>query len=224
MCQFNIDGCNGKVLELTGISAIGKTSYLSTLQGSKGHIKVFDAGRFINGKGNQSKVERLITEALNMSHLLFNKNVKLSYSDVKWLFSSSFNVRGSVLLKANIFLNCLLKFSYYGAINRSDISGVVCIVDEGISHIPFLLQDQVNSIKTTQEFYFRFKKYLSSLNVICIDGDVNTVERLLLRGHKRLKSSSKNEIKRFDAMNRSTLKSVLKYSDLYKNFIIVLIE
>lgn len=224
MCQFNINECNGKVLELTGVSAIGKTRFLSTLQGSKEHVKVFDAGRFISGEGNQSKAERLITETLNMLHLLFNKNVKLSYSDVKWLFASSFNVRGSVLLKANIFINCLLKFSYYGAINRSDISEYTCIVDEGISHIPFLLQDQVNSTKTTHEFYFRFKEYLSSLNVICLDGDVNTVERLLLRGHKRLKDPSKDEIKRFDAMNRSTLKNVLKYSNFYKNFTIFLIK
>jgi hypothetical protein len=220
-----IDEYSGEVVEITGIPAIGKTYFLSSIQDSEEYVEIFDAGRFIKLKSKQSVLGRLFTEGRNIFYLLYKcNNIKLRFSDAKWLFFSSFSVRGSLALKANIFINCLLKFSYHNVINYSNISYTICIVDEGISHIPFLLQDQLNPSKMVDEFYYRFKKQLSCLNVVCIDSDSNTIDRLLLRGHKRVKLGSKHEAEKFDDMNRSTLKNIVKYSDFYKKFTIILIE
>jgi hypothetical protein len=220
-----VDEYSGEVVEITGVPAIGKTYFLSTIQNSEEHVVIFDAGCFIKLKNKQSVLGRLLTEGRNIFYLLCKcNNIKLRFSDVKWLFFSSFSVRGSIALKINIFINCLLKFAYHNVINCSNISYKICIVDEGISHLPFLLQDQLHPSKMVDEFYYRFKKQLSCLNVVCIDSDSDTIDRLLLRGHKRLKLGSRYEAEKFDDMNKSTLKNIIKYSNFYKKFTIILIE
>jgi len=208
------------IIEITGISAIGKSTYIKENCVDNDKI-LFDVEGFSNATTGYFIYRFFLASRLFFQSIFLSS---ISFSDIFWIFKATVNIRCSLLFRVNIFRNCLLKFYHYDLLSKSEKHCKTLFIDEGISHIPFLIQDQNNGKEMIKEFYIRFQKQLSFIKVVCIDGDVNTVERLLLRGHKRLKHSSKHEAKRFDAMNRSTLEDVLKYADFYKKFTIILTE
>jgi hypothetical protein len=199
------------IVEVTGIPCIGKSTYIRS-----------NNFRTIDDLLNSSKIMR------NAVYLYFlaksNILTSISICDMYWLFKSSMKVKVSVLTKLNIFRNCLIKFSYYSYLrNSQEISGNI-VIDEGISHIPFLLQDQANYPQILEEFYCRFSKQLSCISVVCLNANVDTIERLMSRGHKRIKSNTYDEVKKFNDMNKRTLKEIIRRSDRYKFFSMITVE
>ena len=199
------------IMEITGISCIGKSTYISS--------------------NNFRTIDDLLDPSKIMSYAVYlffliksNTMLSISIYDTFWLLRSSMKVRASILTKLNIFRNCLLKFAYYGYLNNLQKSIEDIVIDEGVSHIPFLLQDQVNGDQVIEEFYCRFSNQLSCVSVICLNANVDTIERLMSRGHKRLKSNSHDEAKRFNDMNKRTLKEIILRSDRYKCFSMIAIE
>jgi hypothetical protein len=210
--QFN------KISEITGISCSGKSALVAILHARK-DIVIFDAGQFVDPASPATMLGRLTAEIKNLFNLFMFNNGLLCLSDVFWLFKEIFKVRAVLRMKFNILFNCILKFSYHATIRRKNLKGCNCIVDEGISHIPFLLQDQSEWKKMQEEFFSRFEKQLSEINVIYLDASgVNTIERLIQRGHKRLKNKSLEEVKVFDKKNRETMLLIISRSKVFKSF------
>ena len=205
------DEGGARVVELTGIPCVGKSTYISF--------------------NNYHTIDELLDSSIIMNNAFYlfdliksGATPSLSIYDAFWLLRSSMKVRGSLFTKLNIFRNCILKFAYYSYLSNRQKSKEDIVIDEGISHIPFLLQDQINGHQVIEEFYSRFSDQLSCVSVVCLNADVDTIERLKSRGHKRLKSYSHDEVKKFNDMNKRTLEGIIRHSDRYKYFSMVAIE
>jgi hypothetical protein len=207
-----------KISEITGISCSGKSALVGTL-GERENILIFDVGQFISSVKKRTVLNRFAVEIINLLNLVMFNNGLLSLSDVFWLSKEVYKVRATFRLKLNILFNCILKFSYHATIRRKGLTGCSCIIDEGISHIPFLLQEQ-DGWRTMQENFFkRFERQLSQINVIYLDErGVNTIERLIFRGHKRLKNKCLEGAKAFDKKNRETMLFMVNRSNVFKSF------
>lgn len=200
------------VVEITGVPAIGKSTVLNS-------IKREDAEQFVNDYIKLSQWKKILFNIF----LLLKSISTLKSNDISWLWKSSFSVNASFLFRINIFRNCLLKFSYHDYLLNLNNTEVV-FVDEGISHIPFLLQNQSNKKYVIREFYKRFESKLQTLNVVCIDGEVDTFRRLKYRGHKRLIDASDKDIKDFINMNKATLAIIKENSFVYRSFTIINVD
>jgi hypothetical protein len=213
--------CSYKIIEITGISAIGKTTYIKEHYGDNDKA-FFNLNDFSNLESG------FLIYRFFLASRLFFQSIFLSsicFSDIFWIFKAIINIRCSLLFRINIFRNCLLKFYYYDLyLRKSDKCNETLYVDEGISHIPFLLQDQIGSRQVIKEFYRRFSNQLSCVSVVCLNANVDTIERLMSRGHKRIKYNTHDEVKKFNDMNKRTLKEIIRRSDRYKCFSIIAVE
>ena len=208
----------GKLFEITGISASGKTRMLSSLSWHENFV-VFDSGSLVQPGFKVSTSRRFLYELKNIFNLICYRNNLLDFNKIIWLLLASSRVRGGWLLRVNIFLNCILKFAYHATLKRRENSDIVFIIDEGVSHIPFLLQDQDNSYQVVEEFFTIFSGVLADIDVayVGIEG-VNTVERLMSRGHKRLKNRNIKSVKKFDKKNKKTMLLIMKKYSQFKSF------
>jgi len=101
------------------------------------------------------------------------------------LFNWSFVEDASFIFKLNIFLNAVSKFGIFRTLETSSSDKAKrFLVDEGVSHIPFLF------LKTeTREVINFISSELQTINVYFMRSPRQDViqSRLLSRGHKRLK-------------------------------------
>jgi hypothetical protein len=216
--QKKINNLEG-IVEITGISASGKSTLIKDELLLCESIQIFNSGSFVVKDKKTTLFHRILSEFKNISNLILFSNGLLNLSDVAWLFKASFTTNAKLGFKVRIFINCLLKFAYYITIQRHKRKGVVYVIDEGISHIPFLIQDQNDYPAVLEEFFNRFRMQLSMINVFYIDSEnVNTVERLKNRGHKRLTNVRAEYIKEFDDKNRETMLYVIRKSDSFNSF------
>ncbi len=104
---------------------------------------------------------------------------------LKVLFQWSLAEKAPILFKLNIFFNCVSKFGlFYKFKNQNRNKALRFIVDEGISHIPFLF------LETDTKIVIDFiSKELQMIRVYFLQSPEQDVIqiRLLSRGHKRLK-------------------------------------
>ena len=103
----------------------------------------------------------------------------------KIIFSWSLAENVSFLFKINIFFNCVSKFGiFYRHQNYAKYQDLKIVVDEGISHIPFLF------LETDSKIVINFiSDELQMINVYILRSPEQDIiqTRLLSRGHKRLK-------------------------------------
>ncbi len=103
----------------------------------------------------------------------------------KIIFSWSLAENVSFLFKLNIFFNCVSKFGiFYRHQNSAKYQDLKIVVDEGISHIPFLF------LETDSKIVINFiSDELQMINVYILQSPEQDIiqARLLSRGHKRLK-------------------------------------
>lgn len=186
------------VIDITGISAIGKSTWLNN---KKNKSIVY------NSRLSTTFFSYRLRLVLDHFRLVNYPSLNLSLNNVFWLFMTSMRLNESYKIKFSVFRNCLLKFLIQrDAIILSEKSyGSVIFIDEGISHIPFLLQNQKNGLDIIDEFFNRFSYILSDLNVICLYSDADTFIRLKKRGHKRLLKASDKQVYEFISMNKATL-------------------
>ena len=103
----------------------------------------------------------------------------------KIIFGWSLAENVSFLFKLNIFFNCVSKFGiFYRHQNHAKYQNLKIVVDEGISHIPFLF------LETDSKIVINFiSDELQMINVYILRSPEQDIiqARLLNRGHKRLK-------------------------------------
>ena len=152
--------------EVTGQPCSGKTNYIHSFSSREEYYLFTDA-----------KIERFI----NFIFGFFYLGIIRSFVLYKWCMKESV----PFYFKVVIFLNAISKFGFVfeskkfkDKKNRKSL-----LVDEGISHLPFLLQ-QTNP-KSVINF---IENELRSVEIIFIRSpDLITLrERMLSRGHKRL--------------------------------------
>ncbi len=89
------------------------------------------------------------------------------------------------LEKINIIRNIFIKLLFYYFYSKKHD----WFVDEGISHIPFLLD--FTSDRDFSDFIHLFSKYCRNIDLVFIDADEIIIKkRLLKRGHKRIRNDS----------------------------------
>jgi hypothetical protein len=191
------------IIEVTGISGIGKTSFINNLEG-----------------------KYIPYESINIRYKLFAfisffllKIV--SIRQIIWMFNCSISSNHtSIMFKLNIFRNLLLKFiRFEAAFHASTSLSSIILVDEGVSHIPFIIQDSKNLDKNLDYFFTEFKVFLNQTTLVIIDIDISDeiiCNRLLLRGHKRLIGYSIKEIKLFIKNNRRTLNKIINEENSFQ--------
>ena len=99
---------NHKIIEITGISAIGKTTYIKDhLSDNNVHTNL---SSFLNPKSG-FMLQRFFFASFLFFQSIFQSSI--SFSDIFWILKAVINIRYSLIFRINIFRNCLLKFYYY---------------------------------------------------------------------------------------------------------------
>ena len=205
------------IIEVTGVSAVGKSTWL------KSHKKperiVYD------NKDINNYFLHFLAQTLKLVLFCFKRN-SLSSIDIIWLFKYSMRLNESFHMRINVFRNCILKFinQENAKKNALQYDSPIIYVDEGISHIPFLLQNQPNNKIIIESFYIRFSSQLSKIDVICLKSKANIFFRLKDRGHKRLKNSDDAKITKFVNMNEETLCLMIENASAFKTFNIIEVD
>ena len=183
-------------IEITGQPCSGKSTFLR-----ENKDKYFD-GFAVFSPALVTKLISFICSlkllGLSRVYVLFNWSMK---EDVPFFF------------RCNIFVNAVSKF---GIQKMSKIFRVAssssCIVDEGISHLPFLF------LNTDSNLVVNFiSDELKNLNICLLrsPGTLVVLDRLKTRGHKRLRYTSANF---FIEKNLNVENIILKtYPDLCSN-------
>lgn len=186
------------LIEITGQPCAGKTSFvLNTVLDNK--VKPFNNKSFYK------------------IYYFFLGIIFLGLKKTKILFSWSLIEDVPFYFKMNIFFNAVSKFGIFSYINKSkNNNSIKILVDEGISHLPFLfLKTDTKEIIDFISFGLRKTRviYLSS------PGHDIILNRLLNRGHKRLKFLLLNS---FTSRNREIENILLSnYPSLCKKFNII---
>lgn len=183
----------------------------------------------ITGRPCSGKSTHVDQQILNKKAVLLNQGILvkliyvilginfLGFKRLKTLYDWSLIEDAPLYFKINIFLNALSKFGsfkYLKKINSSKTPDL--IIDEGISHIPFLF------LKTDTSVVIDFiTRELKSLNVAYLSSlkDEVMYNRLLNRGHKRLKFLSLNSFIESTIKIENNL--LTKYPTLCKKFKII---
>ncbi len=137
----------------------------------------------------------------------------------KVLFHWSLAENAPFLFKLNIFLNCVSKFGiFYRFQKPAKDKGLRFLVDEGISHIPFLF------LEVDPKIVINFiSDELKMINVYFLCSPEKDViqTRLLSRGHKRLKfmplSTFTGRIQKIEKVLLSEYPSLCKKFKVFDN-------
>ena len=139
----------------------------------------------------------LINKSILNNEIIFSKNRNLykilyfflginflKFKRVKVLLYWSMKEDAPFYFKINIFLNAVSKFGVFQYLKKNNNKLYDFLIDEGISHLPFLF------LKTNTEEVINF--FLGELKILDVNylsspGDEAILNRLLERGHKRLK-------------------------------------
>ena len=103
-----------------------------------------------------------------------------------WLIRKTHQYNEKLIFKLNAFRNCVLKFGY----RFYETEGGFVVIDEGIAHIPFILELQ--KPKDIDEFITLFHQHLSHAIILFIEapaGEKTLFERLYVRGHVRIETA-----------------------------------
>lgn len=160
-------------IEVTGIPGSGKTTYIkNNFVGAK----VFEDA-FPESSSVWSKIFYSIFWSFR---ILIRQNI--SVPQLLWLMQKAYSYDESLVNRINAFRHVFLKFAHqYQADN-----GLI-VVDQGISHIPFVLELQ--DPRDIDRFIELFRSYLSQTKILFIDMPLDLdmlAKRLLARGHKRI--------------------------------------
>lgn len=164
------------VIEVTGPPGTGKTTY----------INQYFMGDFILLGGMPlcaGKFKRIFYSLFLPPYALAKGWI--SFRQIAWLFKMAMKYDESAFAKINAFRNSITKFCFsYFVRGKENI-----LIDEGISHIPFVLGlGQIETIK----FIELFQKYLNSIDILYIQRPSRKLlkMRILKRGHKRVNNNN----------------------------------
>jgi hypothetical protein len=117
--------------------------------------------------------------------------------------------RERILIKINTLRNIILKLGRFQFIEKNFIQEVV-LVDEGISHIPFMLTDYSGKREIDIDLLLEpLSAQVSKVKVIILDHEgIDVKRRLHVRGHKRMKKrKSANFLNQFVHLNDQVIEA-----------------
>jgi|SaaInlStandDraft_1057018.scaffolds.fasta_scaffold107747_2 hypothetical protein len=158
---------NLKLIEITGQPCAGKSSLVKKT--------MLPSGDFIVFKPNIHQ---------KVMHFIFGCSY-LGIARTRTLLAWSFLESCPVIFKCNIFFNAVSKFGCRKILEATNSqSASVLIIDEGISHLPFLFLNTDTSLVMT---FISAELKDMDVQIIVAPGKQVIYERLKKRGHKRLK-------------------------------------
>ncbi len=186
-----------KIVEVTGVPCAGKSNYIRKFFSNKTIIN----GYYIN---TASSYRRIFYSLIRLPKILV-KNT-LSLKSFYWLVRQSWKYEESTLFRLNALRNSLLKFSLD---DRDTLNGAI-VIDEGISHIPFVLQLPKDKI---YQFIELFADWFQNRQIIFLSPPSSKAlhKRLIDRGHGRANTP--------DAINR-LVEENLRVSDQYRQALV----
>lgn len=185
--MFTQSPCKINIVEVTGMPGSGKTTHI------KSH---FTKATVLDGAMPVSfgSLRRVLYSIILPFYGLITRSVTIK--QVWWLITRTVSYRETLIAKINALRNCLSMFGYRLFLRKLNERNIV--LDEGISHIPFILELSETDIN---EFVALFHQSLARLTIVFIESPSTDVlrTRLIARGHKRIRSA--DDLDRFIVCN-----------------------
>lgn len=191
------------LVEVTGCSGSGKSYLLSKISG---RVRVYPAVK--------NKIISLLFGLISIAILPF----LLRPVEFCFLLTTCSKSDKYFINRINVFRNVSIKFVRHFFINRYARKSTI-YVDEGISHIPFILQLNPSTLK---EFYILFEDYLKKMVIVFVRTDEKrNFSRLMNRGHWRFARMSDSQKKKFFNINKDIEKNYIKSVSNKFDFVMV---
>ena len=153
-------------IEITGQPCAGKSSFIAQKEMIDHEIYILERGHLV------------------MISNFFSGIKYLGFQRAKVLLFWSMKENAPLFFRVNIFRNAVSKFGFFQYLSKSSVGNLSrCLVDEGLSHLPFLFLST-----NTQRVVDFISDELSRAKVqfLMSPGYDVLQDRLLSRGHKRL--------------------------------------
>ena len=201
-----------RIIEISGVPGSGKTSLLRMVQGElNDNISIYDDSLLIKNKFINLTFPVSVLRRIGQLYILLTFVVSIfNYKKIlQSLASSVWGIDCGFWIKLYIYYNILLKFARYDYASRSMLDKVF-LFDEGLTHIPFNLQDyKSQDIVDIENIFSLFSNCLNNIDLIVISAESGVLEsRLKIRGHKRM-IQNQLEIHSFVEKNQRLIKGIL---------------
>ena len=162
------------MIEVTGAPCSGKTTFIKMVYPNENIL----LGGMPLSYGH---IKRLICSFFLSLYALLNKTI--SFKQTCWLLIKAANYDENLFSKINALRNSMAKFGYF--LFKSKNNSI--LVDEGISHIPFILGLEREDV---DQFIMLFWHQLGKIRIIFIEASTNEKlkARVIKRGHKRVRA------------------------------------
>ncbi len=164
-----------KIIELTGPPGSGKTTFTDENYPDK-HVLL--GGMPIS----YNRGKRILYSFLLIFYAILTGAINLV--QILWLVKKSLTYDERLFVRINALRNSMIKFGYI--FFKSNVDETM-VIDEGISHIPFILG---LTDKEINDFVKLFYRDLSRISIIFIDSVPKEIleKRIVIRGHKRVRT------------------------------------
>jgi hypothetical protein len=164
-----------QIIEVTGAPGSGKTTFIE--DNFSGHYVLLGGMPLSYGT-----LKRILGSIFTVIYALATGSI--SSRQLLWLVKKSATYEETLIARVNALRNGLMKFGYRIFRNEETTT----IVDEGVSHIPFILGLHDKDI---DEFLKLFHQQLTEVHIIFVTAPLEDMlrRRLLTRGHKRIRSN-----------------------------------
>ena len=182
-------------IEITGQSCSGKTSFSSKKVSIEQNLTIYKIGN----------LRKILNFAAGLKYLGASKAMVLMNFALK--------EKGPLFFRINIFRNAVSKFGIFTHVNYSTNNSKILIIDEGLSHLPFLFLET-----NTKDVVSLIANELSKIEIIfLIPSNRNVIKcRMKIRGHKRLKFLNIDDLINKNNLIEQSL--LIEYPDLCANF------
>jgi len=193
-----------KIIEITGVPASGKSWYINEkLSADDANVFAFDAGVLRNKHGQLNQKWR--AEITMWALLVFRKAIR--YKEFVWILRQAFASKQPLRHRINLARNCLLKLAYKPYLaNFPELKNSVVYIDEGLSHIPMVVQ-RTNEIATVvMQFEKLFGHRLADTEIVVVEhAGEDHVARLQNRGHTRIDTTNLAEVTQLESTSSETV-------------------
>lgn len=169
-----------RIIEVTGAPGSGKTTFINS---AFANSTVLMAGMPLSF----GAFRRILSSIFLPCHAIMAGAINIK--QIWWLLRKSIKYDELFLAKLNALRNALIKFSYRYFFSQTMPS---VIIDEGISHIPFILGLDERDLN---EFVILFSRQLAKIKIVFVNPPPKEIliERIITRGHKRVRHALEAE-------------------------------